>query len=112
MPAVNPESDTIAAINRVLDAERQVAEAVRAANAAAEKTLEAARSKRRQILERARRRAARMHAVTAARLDEMIGELQARVSTGDEADGASQPVLATATRRLAERLTRDDDERP
>jgi hypothetical protein len=112
MPADNPESDTVAAINRVLDAERRMAEAVGAANAAAEKTLESARAARRRILERARSRMARMHAVTAARLDDMLAALGDGVSTQDDASGPSQSVLAEATYRLAEQLTSDGDARP
>lgn len=112
MPAVNPESDTVAAINSVLDAERRMAEAVGSANAAAEKTLESARADRRRILERARSRVARMHAVTSARLDDMLAALGDGVSTQDGESGTPQPVLAEATYRLAEQLTSDDDARP
>jgi len=53
-----------------------------------------------------------MHAVTSARLDDMLAALGDGVSTQDGESGTPQPVLAEATYRLAEQLTSDDDARP
>jgi vacuolar-type H+-ATPase subunit H len=53
MAAGKPDTDTVVAINRVLAAERELADAVSAADREAQQILEEARARRRRILERA-----------------------------------------------------------
>ena len=105
MAAGNPQTDTVAAINRVLEAEREMADAAAAADREAEQILETARDKRRRILERARQRASRMHTHAAAELDKALAELEATGETEDDGGSGADAALAQAERTLAERLT-------
>jgi cell division septum initiation protein DivIVA len=109
MAAGKPENDTVAAINRVLEAEREMADAAAAADREAEQILEAAREKRRRILEHARQRASRMHSHAAAELDKALAELEATGITEDDDGGGADAALAQAVRTLAERLTSAGD---
>jgi vacuolar-type H+-ATPase subunit H len=109
MAAGKPDNDTVAAINRVLEAEREMADAAAAADREAEQILEAAREKRRRILEHARQRASRMHSHAAAELDKALAELEATGITEDDDGGGADAALAQAVRTLAERLTSAGD---
>ena len=61
MASNSPETTIARAINRVLAAEREAADAIAAAQREAEAVIEAARTERRRLLERARSRATRIH---------------------------------------------------
>jgi vacuolar-type H+-ATPase subunit H len=107
MAAPNPDTRVADAINRVLEAEREMAGAIVEAQAAAQSMIESARETRRTILETARRRSLRAH-------EAMQAQLVARLARLDEPDPQSPRereglavTLEAATTRLARRLTSD-----
>lgn len=105
-----PESAIARAINRVLEAERDAADAIAAAQRDAEAAIEAARAERRRLLERARARAARIHGAAQLRLERSLQRLE----HGGAAAGAGLDTLDQlahqAVARLARRLTASDHE--
>jgi len=110
MESNSPDAGTARAINRVLAAERDAADAIAAAQREAEVVIEAARAERRRLLERARARAARIHSAAQVRLERLLDRLE---------HGAAAPGLDLATLnelteqavgRLARRLTARDHE--
>lgn len=110
MNASSPESAIARAINRVLAAERDAADAIAAAQREAEAVIEAARTERRRLLERARARAARLHSAAQARLTRSLDRLE----HGATAPGVDLRTLESLTHqavaRLAGRLTSSDHE--
>jgi cell division septum initiation protein DivIVA len=105
-----PESAIARAINRVLAAERDAADAIAAAQREADAIIEAARTERRRLLERARGRAARIHGASQLRLDRLLDRLEHGASAPG-ADLATLDQLAhQAVARLARRLTSTDHE--
>lgn len=110
MDKAAPDKGIVDAMNRVLAAEREAAEAIAAAQRSAESVIEAARVRRRRILETARRRATRMHVQAQARLDGILQEMD-QGQGGADADLESLRGLAgEALERLARRLTSIDHE--
>jgi vacuolar-type H+-ATPase subunit H len=110
MDRTAPDQGIVDAMNRVLAAEREAAEAIAAAQRSAESVIEAARVRRRQILETARRRASRMHVKAQARLEGILREMdQARGGTDSDLDSL-RSLAGEALERLARRLTSIDHE--
>ena len=111
MANAQPDITVADAIDRVLEAERQAAQSIRAAEAEAEALLQAARDDRRRILDRARDRATRVHVRAQARLAEELAQLEANA----RAAGGERPLLddlaAQAIENLARRLASDDHDR-
>lgn len=104
LPA-SPEVD--AAISRVLAAEQAARAEVEQCRRDAERTLEDARGRAREIAERAARRAARVHHWTdraiAARVAALESQRAALLKSAHEEDDGS--ALARAVERLADELT-------
>jgi vacuolar-type H+-ATPase subunit H len=99
-----PDASVADAMNRVLAAEQAAAGAIASAGSEADALIEAARARRRQILDTARRRASTLHARAQARLLQEIQELEAEAAA-PRADPAhlrslSQAALENLTRRL------------
>ena len=110
MDRLAPDQSVAEAMNRVLAAEHEAAEAIAAAQLSAESVIEAARVKRRRILDSARRRATRLHVQAQARLDQALQELE-HGHGGTETDLESLRSLASeALQRLAKRITSVDHE--
>lgn len=110
MDKAAPDKGIVDAMNRVLAAEREAAEAIAAAQRSAESVIDAARAKRRRILETARRRATRMHVQAQARLDGVLQDLE-QSGAGSASNVESLRALAgEALERLARRLTSVDHE--
>ena len=106
----SPDAGIARAINRVLAAERDAADAIAAAQRDAEALIEAARAERRRLLERARTRSARLHAAAQLRLARSLERLE----HGAAAPGLDLDTLRRLTQqavgRLARRLTATDHE--
>lgn len=99
------------AMNRVLEAEREAAGAIEAQARACEQLLEAARERRRRILERARGRAARVHAAATLLRDREIERLERQAREPERYVDARHGAVADAVRRLAIQLTSSDADR-
>ena len=108
MATATSDTTVADAMNRVLDAEREAATAIAAAEAEAETTLQAARELRRQLLERARVRASRLHVRAQSRIAAAIAELDAQLQSGRDSPAAPDGVAGLAIDALARRLTSDD----
>lgn len=108
MQRPSPESTIVDAINRVLEAERGAANAIGENQKRCEARLEAARAQRHAILERARQRAALVHALAAARIERAIGELESEARGQGSDHEAFSRLTDQAVRALAARLTSDD----
>jgi F0F1-type ATP synthase membrane subunit b/b' len=106
----SPDAAIARAIERVLAAERDAADAIAAAQREAEAVIEAARAERRRLLERARVRSARLHAAAQQRLARSLDRLE----HGAGASALDLDTLDSLTRRavarLAQRLTAADHE--
>jgi regulator of protease activity HflC (stomatin/prohibitin superfamily) len=103
-----PPGDVATAMNRVLEAEREVLAELESCRAQADRTLEAARREARAILERAERvsrdihsRTERLAAARALRIAEAAAQEDARPGVAD--------TLAAALERLAARMTGGGD---
>jgi vacuolar-type H+-ATPase subunit H len=105
MPAPTPATSIADAINRVLEAEREMAAAIAAAQAEATLTIEAARNRRRAILEHARLRITRLHELARARLARRLDELESDSDHGLTTDQADATRMVAAVARVAQRLT-------
>jgi len=105
MATPTPEQTTANAIDRVLDAERNVAVAVAAAQAAAQATIDAARTGRREMLERARLRVMRVRDRVQAGLARQLAELDAGDASASQGEAGADATSAAALARLAGRLT-------
>jgi hypothetical protein len=110
MATATSDTTVADAMNRVLDAEREAAAAIAAAEAEAETALQAARELRRQLLERARVRATRLHVRAQSRIDGAISELDAQSRSGRDRTGSTDDLARQAIDALARRLTSDDHE--
>jgi len=100
-----PETAIARAINRVLAAEREAADAIASSQREAEAMIEAARAERRRLLERARARAARVHGAAQVRLEQSLDRLE-RGATAPGIDfGTLEQLARQAVARLARRLT-------
>ena len=108
MATATSDATVADAMNRVLDAEREAATAIAAAEAEAETTLQAARELRRQLLERARVRASRLHVRAQSRIAAAIAELDAQLQLGRDSPASQDGVARQAIDALARRLTSDD----
>jgi cell division septum initiation protein DivIVA len=104
MASYSPETSVARAINRVLAAEREAADAIAAAQREAEAVIEAARSERRRLLERARTRAARIHGAAQARLERSLERLERGASATGVDRGTIDELSHEAVARLARRL--------
>ena len=105
MASNSPETTIARAINRVLAAEREAAEAIAAAQREAEAMIEAARAERRRLLERARSRAARIHGAAQVRLERSLEKLERGASAPGIDLGTLDQLTHRAVARLARRLT-------
>ena len=104
----SPDAAIARAIERVLAAERDAADAIAAAQREAEALIEAARGERRRLLERSRARAARLHAAAQQRLARSLERLE-HGSGSNTLDLETLDSLARqAVTRLARRLTAND----
>lgn len=110
MERPTPGSAVADAMNRVLAAEREAADAIESGQRAAEATIEAARARRRQILDTARRRSSALHVRAQSRLQQALQDLE----LGDSAKLADPDRLRSlsheAIERIARRLTSVDHE--
>jgi len=97
-----PDMTVADAMNRVLEVEREAADAIHAAQSDADAVLQAARETRRQILDRARDRASRLHVRAQARLADTLSQLDARAQTA----GAHRESLESIAQRAIEQLAR------
>jgi cell division septum initiation protein DivIVA len=110
MASIVPESAVARAINQVLEAERDAAQAIVAAQREADALIEAARAERRRLLERARVRAARLHGAAQLRLDPSLDRLEHCASTTAVDPGTLVQLAQQAVARLARRLASADHE--
>ena len=110
MATHSPESAIARAINRVLAAERDAADAIAAAQREAEAVIEAARAERRRLLERARARAARIHGAAQLRLQRSLERLEHGASAPGVDLSTLDQLTHQAVARLARRLTSSDHE--
>jgi uncharacterized protein YukE len=104
----SPDATIARAIERVLAAERDAADAIAAAQRDAEALIEAARSERRRLLERARGRAARLHAATQQRLTRALDQLEHGAGSNTLDLETLDALAREAVARLARRLTASD----
>jgi len=105
----SPDAAIARAINRVLAAERDAADAIAAAQRDAETVIETARTERRRLLERARQRATRLHAAAQQRLQRELESLE-HEGPAPQLDLATLTELTQqAVARLARRLTADHE---
>lgn len=107
MAPPTPETQVADAINRVLDAEREMAGAILEAQAAAQAAIESAREARRTLLETARRRTLRVHDVMQALVAARLAQLDAAAVETESESADLDSALGAATARLAARLTLD-----
>lgn len=105
MASNSPETTIARAINRVLAAEREAADAISAAQREAEAVIEAARAERRRLLERARARATRIHGAAQVRLERSLEKLERSASAPGVDLGTLDELTHQAVVRLARRLT-------
>jgi cell division septum initiation protein DivIVA len=110
MATHSPEMAIARAINRVLAAERDAADAIAAARREAESVIEAARAERRRLLDRARLRAARLHSAAQLRLERSLSKLEHGASAPGVDLGTLDRLSRQAVARLARRLTTPDHE--
>ena len=110
----NPTPDTTVAdaMNRVLEAEREAAAAIAAAEAEAEATLRAAREQRREILDKARDRASRLHVRAQSRIAATLSELDAQAKAATGSRESLESIAQRAIDNLARRLASGDHEPP
>jgi hypothetical protein len=110
MERPTPDSAVADAMNRVLAAEREAADAIASGQRAAETTIEAARARRRQILDTARRRSSALHVRAQLHLQQALQDLE-RGDSANPADPARLRSLSSeAIERIARRLTSVDHE--
>lgn len=103
-----PQSTIADAIDRVLQAEHETADAIVAAQDSAAATIAAARETRRTILETARRRSVRMHERAQGLLARRLAELDVDAANGHvRDDGSLAAGVAAAIDSIAEQLTTD-----
>lgn len=105
MAGNSPETTIARAINRVLAAEREAADAITSVQREADAVIEAARAERRRLLERARTRAARIHGAAQARLARSLEKLERSASAPGIDHGTLEQLSREAVARLARRLT-------
>ncbi|MGB7738287.1 MAG: hypothetical protein WBM03_04180 [Steroidobacteraceae bacterium] len=108
MTTTTPDRTVADAIDRVLEAEHAAALVIVAAETAARSGIDAARDKRRDILETARQRVIRLHERAQARLAGRLAQLDANASLDTFDAGALGAVAADALAAVAERLTTDE----
>jgi hypothetical protein len=110
MERPTPDSAVADAMNRVLAAEREAADAIASGQRSAEATIEAARARRRQILDAARRRSSALHVRAQLHLQQALQDLE----RGDSANPADPARLRSLSREaiesIARRLTSIDHE--
>jgi cytochrome c553 len=110
MDRPTPDSAVADAMNRVLAAEREAADAIASGQRAAEAMIEAARARRRQVLDTARRRSSALHVRAQTYLQQALQDLE-RGDSGNLADPARLRSLSReAIERIARRLTSIDHE--
>ncbi len=110
MERYSPDAAVARAINRVLAAERDAADAIAAAQREADGVIEAARAERRRLLEQARARAARLHAAAQSRLERALERLEHGTGSADLDLDTLKQLTHQAVARLARRLTAADHE--
>ena len=93
----SPDAAIARAIDRVLAAERDAADAI-----------VAARAERRRLLERARLRTVRLHTAAKARLDRSLDRLEHGAAAPGVDLGTLNQLTQQAVERLARRLTATD----
>ena len=105
-----PDSAIADAMNRVLAAEHEAADAIASAQRDAETLIEAARARRRQILDTARRRASLLHARSQQQLRQAIEALEGGADTPGADRGTLRRLAREALENLATRLISTDHE--
>ncbi len=105
-----PDAAVAAAIDRVLAAEAEAAAAITSAQKDADGLIEAARGRRREILDSARRRASRMHARAQEQLRKALDELDVQSAAPGADVDALRIRFREALGNLARRLTSADHE--
>ncbi len=103
-----PDATVAVAMNRVLAAESEAAEAIAAVECESDAIVEAARERRRQILETSRRRASRLHARGQERLRRELDALDSHQPREDADLAALRARARRALENLVARLTSDD----
>lgn len=107
------EAEVRAAVNRVLNAERDVERSIVECRRKAEEILEAARKRARDIARRAEQRIADVHARCARATDTALTDLETKASRLQACDIIDEPdkiSVRSAVERMAARLTSSDDE--
>ena len=105
MASYSPETTIARAINRVLAAEREAADAIASVQREADAVIEAARAERRRLLDRARTRSARIHRAAQARLERSLVRLERGASAPGIDHGTLEELTHQAVANLARRLT-------
>lgn len=105
-----PDAAVAVAMNRVLAAESEAAEAIAAVERESDAIVEAARERRRQILETSRRRASRLHARGQERLRRELETLDTHQPRGDADLATLRARSRAALENLVARLTTDEHE--
>lgn len=106
-PDPPPSDDTIAAIERVLKAEREGVEALRRSEEQAQQLLAAARAQAAIIARRADRCISRLHTAYLQKVDREVEALNTTRPAKNDGDPAySGKALQRAVQRIAARLTR------
>ena len=105
-PESPPSDETVAAIERVLKAERDGVEALRRSEVQAQQLLAAARAEAAAIARRADRCIAKLHTAYLQKIERAVADLNAaRPAAGDCAPAATREALQAAATRIAARLT-------
>lgn len=110
MERPTPDSAVADAMNRVLAAEREAADAIASGQRDAEATIEAARARRRQILDTARRRSSALHVRAQSQLQQALQDLERGDSTNPADPARLRSLSREAIERIALRLTSVDHE--
>jgi hypothetical protein len=110
VPAAIPDRSVAEAMEQVLTAEREAARAVAAAAAEADAAQRSAHQARLRILDRARRRATRLHEEMHRRLAISLAELERDRRPLVTPPGSLEGLVEEAARRVAQSLTSAGDD--
>lgn len=111
VPASIRDRSIAEAMDQVLAAEHEAAAAIASAAADADVLQRAAREARRRILDRARRRATRLHEAMQQRLTISLAELERGRRAATMPAAALEGLAEAAAQRIAQLLTSDSDAR-
>jgi hypothetical protein len=111
VPAAIRDRSIAEAMDQVLAAEREATAAIASASADADKQQRAALEARRRILDRARRRAMRVHELMQQRLAVELSELERARRAATLPAAALEGLAEAAAQSVAQWLASDADER-